>query len=68
MRQVRKKMGLTQLEFAMKLGYGHGQFVSNAERGESEIPHKKLMKILSVEDQARYIHCKIRDLKEKMVA
>lgn len=42
LRRKREALGLTQSEVAQKLGYGSPQFISNIERGISNVPVKSL--------------------------
>lgn len=42
----REQCGLTQSEVAQKLGYGSSQFISNIERGISNVPVKALKSLI----------------------
>ena len=44
----RERRGLTQSEVANKLGYGSPQFISNIERGISNVPIKSLRVIIDL--------------------
>ena len=46
--QAREDAGLTQSDLADLLGLGHPQSISRYERGETEVPQKRLRKIAEV--------------------
>lgn len=48
LKQQRERKGLTQSEVASKLGYGSPQFISNIERGISNVPLKSLKVIINL--------------------
>lgn len=48
LKNQREKKGLTQSEVATKLGYGSPQFISNIERGISNVPLKSLKVIIEL--------------------
>lgn len=48
LKNQREKRGLTQSEVASKLGYGSPQFISNIERGISNVPLKSLKVIIDL--------------------
>lgn len=47
-REAREKVGLTQMEVAIALGYSTAQFVSNWERGKSGVPVSVLGRLISL--------------------
>lgn len=47
-REYREKMGMTQHDLAMKLGYDSPQFVSLFERGHSKVPFCTLGHLISL--------------------
>jgi transcriptional regulator with XRE-family HTH domain len=47
-RQAREDAGFTQSELAEELGLRHPQSVSRYERGETEVPQKRLRRIAEV--------------------
>ncbi len=44
-RQAREDAGLTQSELADRIGLSHPQSISRYERGETEVPQKRLRRI-----------------------
>ena len=72
LKQKRVRVGLSQRDLALKLGYGSAQFISNIERGEASVPPKmarKLVTILNlserelvrvlVQEYEKYLHSQI---------
>ena len=48
LRSKREQLGLTQSEVAHNLGYGSPQFISNIERGISNVPVKSLRTLIDL--------------------
>ena len=48
LRNKREQLGLTQSEVAHNLGYGSPQFISNIERGISNVPVKSLRTLIDL--------------------
>lgn len=67
-KSYRELANLSQAELAKKLGYTSPQFVSNIERGLSEMPTKKLkllQKVLNIPTQ-KLIAMKLKPIKERL--
>lgn len=48
LKQKRQDKGLTQSDVALKMGYGSPQFISNIERGISQVPIKALRSLIEI--------------------
>lgn len=67
-REMREKVGLTQLELGLKLGYQNGQFVSNIERNIGQLPISKIRlmaKVFKVPMDC-LIELKIKDTEQRI--
>ena len=47
-KDAREKAGLSQEKLAKQLGYKHGQFINNIEKGKCSLPHAKLRKFIEL--------------------
>jgi DNA-binding transcriptional regulator YiaG len=56
-RAIRRRSGLTQVEFARQLGY-HKMTISKHERGVSTIPRRLGLMVLALFGQARKVQSK----------
>ena len=44
----RRQLGITQAKISSLLGYSNGQFISNIERGSSDMPKHQLKKMCRI--------------------
>jgi len=61
-KENRLKVGLTQNELSLAMGYSKGQFISNVERGTCSIPNYQIPVV------AKKLKVSKREIKEALVA
>jgi len=69
LRRKREALSLTQSEVAQKLGYGSPQFISNIERGISNVPVKSLRVLIDLYQISadEVIHILLEDKKRALL-
>ncbi len=69
LRRKREALSLTQSEVAQKLGYGSPQFISNIERGISNVPVKSLRILIDLYQISadEVIHILLEDKKRALL-